>query len=114
LQLIEIIQLVLIGFIVISLIIFGFSYFGYRRRTKSIPVKKPKQMEILIKPEIDPAKVDTPIQTPDLETTSEDLGKKTGILKKNKKKFEVFKPSTDDSPVLQSKAISIKPPQKSK
>lgn len=113
-QLIEIIQLVLIGFIVISLIIFSFSYLGYKRRTKLIPDQKSNKMERRVKPEADLVKDEAPIQKPDLETTNQDLGKKTDILNKNKKKFEIFKPSTVDPSFPNSKVINIKPPQKPK
>ena len=95
-QLIEIVQLVLVGFIALSLIIFLFSYIGYRTRSKKIsdhstqPVidnsmisdlneKKPNQ------PKIEDGK-NSKTKNGSLESEKE---------KKKQSRFEVFKPVKD-------------------
>lgn len=107
-QLIDIIKLFLIGFVVVSLIIFGFSYIGYKRQTKLVSKKKLNKMERGIKIENAAIKEELPIKNSDLRTSPEKLIKKTSNINKNKKKFEVFKPSPADSSVSDTKAINNK------
>lgn len=113
-QLIEIIQLVLIGFVLISLVVFSISYLGYRRKEKSNPHFKKKQPARIINAEIKKPEVIEPAQVPNDDIIKDDIIKKTGLQKKDRKKFEVFKPSPTDPSLLNSKAINIKPAQKPK
>lgn len=94
-QLIEIIQLVLIGFILISLVIFIFSYFGYRRRNRITSDVKQKSKGTIQKTELEPLLKSLPAQNSNTINTTNEFKKKTGVLKKNKNKFEVFKPANE-------------------
>lgn len=113
-QLIEIIQLVLIGFVFISLVVFSISYLGYRRKEKSDPNSKKDQPARIIKSEIKRPEVTKSVQIPKNDVIKEDIVKTTGLQKKYKKKFEVFKPSSADPASLNSKEINIKSAQKPK
>jgi len=100
LQLIEIVQLVLVGFISISLIIFFISYIGYRRRVKqnysnTKPPVKPQIQKVTkqtLEQEKNPAKtILSAEQNP--VSKSEVIN---SIQTKNKQsKFEVFRPSRE-------------------
>lgn len=110
LQLIEIVQLALVGFIAISVLIFLFSYIGYRSKTKKIDHDFKRQIEI--KPVIRPT---VKTKLPDLKQESEQkiiekTVSKTEITKSNKvepkkDKFEVFKPSPEKSKIHNPKII---------
>jgi hypothetical protein len=106
LQLIEIVQLALVGFIAISLLIFLFSYVGYRSKTKKTDLDfKP---EVEINPTIKPVlKVKLPEQEPRI---SDQPVPKTEVIESNKveskkDKFEVFKPSPEKSKIHNPKII---------
>ena len=113
-QLIDIVLLVLVGFIALSLIIFLFSYIGYRTRTKKInsdfkqeikdyPIIPDLEEKISITPE--PENVRPPALKDELI--------KSIPVKKTKNKFEVFKPKKENPPLHNPKTIISSFPQKS-
>lgn len=112
-QLIEIVQLVLVGFIALSLIIFLFSYIGYRTRSKIINdgfeqkiinnSKIPHIEEEKIK-QSEPENVNDPVMK------AEPL--KANKVKKDNSKFEVFKPKKENPPIHHPKTIISSFPKK--
>lgn len=105
-QLIEIVQLVLVGFIALSLIIFLFSYIGYRTRSKKINDGfKPEILNNSFTPDLEERK---PIQ-PELKNIKEPIIKdellKSNQIKNSKSKFEVFKPKKDNPRIHNPKTI---------
>ena len=107
-QLIEIVQLALVGFIVISLLIFLFSYAGYRAKSKKNDLEVKPKLENKLS--IDPT-INVKLTEPIIEKKIIDKPVlKTEIVKSNKEKtnktkFEIFKPSTDKTKVHNPKII---------
>jgi len=93
-QLIEIIQLALLIFIAISLVIFLFSYLGYR--TKSNVEEAKKTMEPNKKVIVSETK------KPDLQKENE-LPKSKNEMIKQDAKFKVFNPTSDYKSISQPK-----------
>jgi hypothetical protein len=93
-QLIEIIQLALLIFIAISLVIFLFSYLGYRTKSNIEEAKKT----------MDPDKkvIVSDTKIPDLQKVNV-LPKSKNELPKHDAKFRVFNPPSDDKSVSQPK-----------
>lgn len=100
LQLVDIIQLVLVGFVGISAIIFLFSYLGFRRREKQFNPK----IQIIAKAKsekIEKVKVqaDKTEKIPVVTVEEEEIEKKQIVqpeVEKNKQvRFEVFKPNKE-------------------
>lgn len=89
-QLIEIIQLTLLIFIAISLVIFLFSYLGYRTKSNIEEVKKTK--------ESDKKEIISETKKPDLQKENV-LPKSNNKLSKQDTKFRVFKPSSNDNSI---------------
>ena len=93
-QLIEIIQLALLIFIAISLVIFLFSYLGYRTKSNFEETKKTMNPD---------AKVNVSItKIPDLQKENV-LPKSKNELPKHDAKFRVFNPPSDDKSISQQK-----------
>ena len=105
-QLIDIVLLVLVGFIALSLIIFLFSYIGYRTRTKKI--NDGFKQEINDLPIIPDLEEKSPIQF-EPENVKDPVMKdepiKPNNVKNTKSKFEVFKPKKDNERAHNPKTI---------
>ena len=85
-QLIDIIKLALILFIALSIIIFLFSYFGYRKKSKT---------EDLTRTEVNDKKVDiTPPKIVEELPSKPELIKEKESIKKNQR-FEVYIPNLE-------------------
>ena len=112
-QLIEIVQLVLVGFIALSIIIFLFSYIGYRTRTKKI--NSDIKQEIKDFPKIPDLKEKISI-TPEPKNVRPAAPKdeliKSNQVKNTKSKFEVFKPKKVNPPLHNPKTIISRFPKK--
>ena len=98
-QLIEIIQLALLIFIAISLVIFLFSYLGYRTKSNIEEGKKTKEADI--------KEIVSKTKKPDLQKGNE-LLKSKNKLSKQDMKFKVFNPSSDDKSISQPKNLKNK------
>ena len=86
-QLIEIIQLTLLIFITLGVIIFLFSYLGYRTKTK------PKE---IAKPTIDERKLEDAKLDEVVELVKDSESVKQQVSVKQNPRFEVFTPASDD------------------
>lgn len=95
-QLIEIIQLALLIFIAISLVIFLFSYLGYRTKSNIEEGKKTKEPD---KKEI---KYET--KKPDLQN-EQSIPKSNNEISKQNVKFRVFNPSSGDKSINRPKNL---------
>lgn len=92
-QLIEIVQIVLLIFIVLSLIIFLFSYLIYKTKLKITNMSKPKTEERKV--EIQKLKVlDDLVKNPEKENPLERI--------KQNPRFKVFTPDLDDNAKFES------------
>lgn len=113
-QLIDIIQLIFLGFIFISLIIIITTYFAYRKRKQSVRNQKNKSAEKIIKPEPDSVSNQKTTEEKDALKTVNLLTHNPTITKKKKNKFEVFKPASDSGSLKKSKTPDTKQPPKTK
>lgn len=113
-QLIDIIQLIFLGFIFISLIIIITTYFAYRKRKQSIRNQKNKSAERIIKSEPDSVSNQKATEEKDALKTVSVLTQTPAITKKKKNKFEVFKPASDGGSIKKSKTPDTKQPPKTK
>jgi hypothetical protein len=98
-QLIEIIQLALLIFIAISLIVFLFSYLGYRSKSNIEDGKKTKESDTK-KLVSEPKKQDFPIENV--------LSKSNDELTKQDVKFTVFNPTLNNKSKSHSKNFKNK------
>ncbi|MDT3696140.1 MAG: hypothetical protein ROY99_07070 [Ignavibacterium sp.] len=117
-QLIEIIQLIFLGFTVISLVILVTTYFTYRRRKQLVHTKKQISSEDVSK-EITKASKDSvlikkSIETDDSFSPDKSLTREPTIAEKKKNKFEIFKPASNNYPHTQTKISDKKQPPKTK
>jgi FtsZ-interacting cell division protein ZipA len=94
LQLIEIVQLALIIFIVLSVIIFFFSYLGYRTKSNIKDFPKPKIEERK-------EKIQELIVSNDFVESREKVEPNKSV--KQNPRFEVFNPDSDDKARSESK-----------
>lgn len=112
-QLIEIVQLVLVGFIALSLIIFLFSYIGYRTRSRKI--NDGFEQKIINNSMISHIKEEKSKQS-ETENVNDPVMKaeplKANKVKKDKSKFEVFKPKKDNPQIHNPKTIISNFPKK--
>jgi len=115
LQLVEIIQLVLVGFVGISSIIFLFSYLGFRKRSKQLSANA----DLTLKQRHQKQKnVSSPkiLKTPDakiLETQQKIKSpEQTSNQTVKSNRFQVFKPNTDKEHF--PKILKVNPPKKNK
>ena len=95
-QLIEIIQLTLLIFIAIGLVIFLFSYLGYRTKSNIEEGKKTKESDKKV--------IVTETKKPDLQTENF-IAKSNGELTKRDPKFRVFYPSLNNKSLSQQKDL---------
>jgi hypothetical protein len=87
LQLIEIIQLTLLIFITLGVIIFLFSYLGYRTKTKAKDISK----ITIDERKLEDAKLDEVVE---LVKDSESVKQQVSVIQNPR--FEVFTPASDD------------------
>lgn len=121
-QLIEIVQLVLVGFVLISSLIFGASYLGYRKRaglsgTTKKKSEKIRSAKIVVKPE--PVKKVSKTVTPKVDkkiivkkdTNTQELNVPKSKLKTNR--FEVFNPAKEKEHFPKTLTIKLNKKNKS-
>lgn len=117
-QLIDIIQLIFLGFIVISLAILITTYFTYRRRKQLIHSKKFESSEKISKQITNADQVSVlnnkPIEIDNSLSSDKSPVRKSIAAEKKKSKFEVFKPAGNNSPDNQPKTYYTKNPPKTK
>lgn len=104
-QLIEIVQVVLLIFIVLSAIIFFFSYMGYRNKSKTKVLFKPamqEKKEVVVKPNLTEKVSENP------EIVKQNEPKKLQDSIKQNPRFEVFNPTPEENSKLGSRKSNKK------
>ncbi|MDY0083627.1 MAG: hypothetical protein RBR74_10630 [Ignavibacteriaceae bacterium] len=111
-QLIDIIQLIFLGFTFISLGVLVITYFAYRRRKQSTGFQINKSSERITKTDPDQDSDEKPVTKNDVLKTVNPQTQNPVITKKKKNKFEVFKPASDTNTFNQSNTSDKKLPPK--
>ncbi len=113
-QLIDIIQLIFLGFTFISLGVLVITYFAYRRRKQSTGFQTNKSSDRITKTEPEQVSDEKPFIKNNALKTLNPQTQNPVIAKKKKNKFEVFKPARDTNRFNQSNTSDKKlPPQTS-